>query len=385
MADDEKPSHTVTVGGKEYDVFGASSVDEAFKHVQKSRQDALNQEYTKSAETMPEWAKPFVAAKDVGVGAVDTLSAGLVPWGIDKIRGDDAATMNTAAVKDRMGWAGTALNTGLFARAIPSAVTSAVKYMGGGPAAKTLVGSTVSGAEGATYGGVDAATHGQDPGTGMLVGGVGGAGGYNIGNNINKGWKWLRGIDDIPANAGVKVMPKNPSNVDRAEITFNKAKANAARSDDVLATQKAVASGAEKLAQTPRGTGATPLYSPGQVRLLNKIAEGDPATNVTRKFGKYLDNKIIGATAGLGAGTAAGVGSSNPALGILAGLATTGAVSGAANLFKRVSAAGTEEALQNLRRTMTRTPKYIGPVSLAERNRIRLMAQKGLLDAVQDE
>jgi hypothetical protein len=170
--------------------------------------------------------------------------------------------------------------------------------------------------------------------------------------------------------------------VERAEIAFNKAKA--VRSDDVLAQQKRLVATADKLAQTPRGTGTTPLYSPGQVALLNKIAAGDPATNVARKFGNYLDNKIISGVAGGGVGLGVGAGA-GPVAGLLSGLATAGAVSGGANLLKRVSAGGTEEALQNLRRTMTRTPKYIGPVSQAERNRIRLMAQKGLLDAVQDE
>ena len=279
-----------------------------------------------------------------------------------------------------MGWAAPALDVGLFSRAIPSAVTSAVKKMGGGPAAKTLVGTTVATGEGAGYGGVNAATHGEDVGTGTGLGAAGGALGYQIGSNINKGWKWLRGIDDIPANAGIKVMPKNPSNVDRAEISFNKAKAGAARSDDVLAEQKAVKAAAEKLAQTPRGTGTQPLYSPGQVALLNKIVAGDPATNLTRKFGGYLDNKIVGATAGIGGGLVGNAASGSPAMGLLAGLATTGAVTGSANILKRISAAGTEEALQNLRRTMTRTRKNVGPISLEERNRLAMMARQGLLE-----
>jgi hypothetical protein len=376
---DETPSHVITLNGKEYEVYGASSPDEAMQHVQKSRQDALNQKLIEGANQAPEWAKPFMAVQDAALSGIDTVSAGMVPWAVDKLTGTDDATMTTAAAKNRMGWAAPAMDVGLFARAIPSAVTSAVKKMGGGPAAKTLVGTTVATGEGAGYGGTDAATHGQDVGTGIGLGAAGGGLGYQIGSTLNKGYKWLKGIDDIPANAGIKVMPKNPSNVDRAEITFNQAKAKAAKSDNPLAEQTAVKAAAEKLSQIPRGTGTTPLYSPGQVALLNKIAAGDPATNVARKFGNYLDNKIIGATAGLGVGGGVGAGA-GPAAGILAGLATTGAVSGGANVLKRISAAGTEEALQNLRRTMTRTAKYQGPISVAERNRLAMMARQGLLE-----
>jgi len=380
---DETPSHTVTIQGKEYDIHGASSVEEALKHAQKFRQDELNQKFIKNANEAPEWAKPLMAIQDAALTGIDTVSAGTVPWAVDKLTGGDEAAMTTEAAKNRMGWAAPALNAGLFARFIPSAVTKAVKYMGGGPAAKTLVGTTVAGGEGGAYGAVDAATHGQDVGTGTGLGILGGAGGYQIGSAINKGYKKFKGIDDIPANAGIKVMPKNPSNLDRAEISFNQAKAKASRADDVLAQQKAVTATAEKLAQTPKGSGTTPLYSPGQVALLNKIAGGDPATNAARKFGNYLDNKIVGATAGIGGGLAGGA-AGGPLAGILTGLATTGAVTGGANILKRVSAAGTEEQLQNLRRTMFKVPKYMGPVSVAERNRIAKMARQGLLDT-QDE
>jgi hypothetical protein len=212
-------------------------------------------------------------------------------------------------------------------------------------------------------------------GPGAAIGAGGGAAGYQIGSAINKGWKWLRGINDIPVNAGVKVMPENPTKDQLAEISINQAKARAGLSDNPLAQQARVRAAAEKLAETPRGTGVTPLYSPGQVAQLNKIAAGDPATNATRIMGKYLDNKIISGIAGGGVGLGVG----GPA-GLLAGAATAGGVSGAANLLKRMSAAGTEEQVQNLRRMMTKTRKYMGPISLDERSRLANMTRQGVLE-----
>jgi hypothetical protein len=120
------------------------------------------------------------------------------------------------------------------------------------------------------------------------------------------------------------------------------------------------------------------------VAQLNKIASGDPATNAARKFGSFLDNKMIGAS-GIGGGLAAGFGTGNPGFGLLAGTAVAGGVAGGANLLKKASAAGTEEQVQNFRRIMTRTPKYTGPISVAERNRIAKMAREGVLNYYGDE
>src|SRR6478736_2965385 len=248
MADDEKPSHTVTIGGKDYDIFGASSVDEALKQAQKYRQDTLNQKFIQNANEAPEWAKPFMAIQDAALSGIDTLSAGMIPKAVDKLTGTDDATMTTAASKNRMGWAAPALDTAMFARAIPTAVPNLVKWAGGGPAAKTMVGTLGTAGEGGVYGGVDAATHDRPVGPEAMIGAGGGAAGYQIGNVINKGWKWLRGINDIPANAGIKVMPKNPTKDQLAEITLNQAKAKAGLSDDVLAQQARVRAAAEKLA-----------------------------------------------------------------------------------------------------------------------------------------
>jgi hypothetical protein len=364
--------------GKTYDV-DAPSLEEANRGLKDYRQKQISQEYQTSGDTAPEWAKPFIAMKDVGVTGLNTLTAGLADKGLQQLTGDPEELMKTQAIRDRMGWAAPALDASLFARYIPSAVPKAVKYMGGGPIAKTLTGTTVAAGEGGLYGGVDAATHDRDVGPGAMVGAGGSAAGYQIGGLLNKGYKWLRGIDDIPPNAGIKVMPKSPTKDQLAEISINQARAKAGLNDNPLAEQARLRATAEKLAETPRGTGVTPLYSPGQVAQLNKIAQGDPATNLSRKFGNYLDNKIIGATAGLGVGGATGA-AAGPVAGLLSGMATAAGVSGLANLFKKVSAQGTEEQVQNLRRMMTRTRKYMGPISLEERNNIAKMARQGLLE-----
>jgi len=368
-------TYTVTgTDGKEYDV-DAPDPSAAAKGWHDWRQKQISEEYQKSGDTAPEWAKPFIALKDVGVTGLNTIGAGIPDKILQKLTGDPEELMKTQAIRDRMGWAAPALDAGLFARAIPTAVPKLVKWAGGGPAAKTLVGTLGTAGEGGVYGGVDAATHDQPVGPGAAIGAGGGAAGYQIGNVVNKGWKWLRGINDIPANAGVKVMPENPTKDQLAEISINQAKARAGLSDNPLAQQARVRAAAEKLAETPRGTGVTPLYSPGQVAQLNKIAAGDPATNATRIMGKYLDNKIISGIAGGGVGLGVG----GPA-GLLAGAATAGGVSGAANLLKRMSAAGTEEQVQNLRRMMTKTRKYMGPISLDERSRLANMTRQGVLE-----
>ena len=366
------PTYPVTGSdGKLYDV-DANSPEEAVKGWHAWRQQQISENYQKEGDALPEWAKPFRAMKDVGVMGLNTMTAGLADKAYEKYTGDPEERMKTQAIKDSMGWAGTALDAGLFARAIPSAVPKLVKWAGGGPAARTVVGTTAAAGEGAGYGAVDASTHDQDVGTGTMWGAGGSAIGHQIGNVLNKGYKWARGIDDVPP-VTVKVLPKgrDPTKAEVVEAKFHQAKEQAKLSDDPLAEQRAVRGVASKLATTVAPGKNRPMMSPGEIALLNKIAAGDPATNATRKIGSYLDNKIIGATAGIGA---------NQAAGPLAGILTTGAFSGAANIFKHISAGGTEEALQNLRRTMTRTKKYVPPITPAEQTKLRLMGMKGLLD-----
>jgi hypothetical protein len=361
------PNYEVTVQGQVYDVE-APSHEEALKGVQKWRQDQLNQKFTESANQAPEWAKPLMAIQDATMGGLDTITAGMLPAAIDRLTGTDEATMATEASKNRMGWAGTGLTGALAARAIPSAVVPAVKYMGGGKALKNVIGGTIAGAEGAAYGGIDAATHDQDPRAGTVVGGAGGVLGHGLGGLYNQAAKWWKGADDIPA--ATKVFPgqkPNPTRVDKIEGEINQARAVASTPKSGPTTlQDQYIDRFRNLA-----TKEAKSFTPEQQRLMTKIYQGDPAISASRGIGDILGNKL----AATGVGAAGGF-AMNP----LAGLVLGGGMLAGSKAASALSRAGTEEAVQNLRRTMFRQPKFIGPISDAEKARLAKMATVGLLN-----
>lgn len=351
--------------GKEYDVE-APSIEEATKGFKDWQQKQINDQYTKNAEEAPAWAKPLMAVQDAALSGIDTLSAGTVPWAVDKLTGTEDATQATAASKNRMGWAGTALDVGMLSRFLPSLAPKAIQYMKGGPAAKTIVGATTAAGEGAGVGAVTAATHDDDVPTGAGLGAAGGAIGQAIGSGINRVAKAFA-PSDIPAATKITVLPAKPTRTQIVESTVNNARSAASKSDSALAEQKALKDAFEALNTGPQGKALTP----GQRALVEKIYQGDPATNASRVAGNFLGNKFLAPAASAGVAAAAG--------GFIPGLLTAGGLAAGSRALKGISAGGTEDAVQNLRRTMAKHPKFVGPISVEERAKLANMVRQGLL------
>lgn len=365
------PKYEIPYEGHTYDIE-SPDFDTAMKDLRKHVQKEYSDEYIKSSEEAPMWAKPLIAASDVGVRAADVLSAGLIPAGIDKLSGDEKFSRHAQGVKDSMGWAGTALDVGTMAKFLPSSAAWAIKKIGGGPAARTITGTTVAGTEGGVYGGVDAATHGENVPKGTALGAGGGILGQGLGDAVNKGVKWLRGIDDTVPKSTIMKLPKNPTKVQLLEQAVNKAEANSL-GKGVGAGQKAVQDEIRTLA-----TGANRGAFAPQLKTMEKIYGGDTGTNLYGMAGRALDNKL----AAPGMGTAVGFGSGSVEA-ALAAMALTGA---GANAAKRVSAGGTDELVQGLRRWVHGGPhKYVGPISQKDKMRMSKASTRGLLDYLNDE
>lgn len=342
--------------GQDYDVE-APDVNQAVKALQGHIQENLRQSYEKSGNEAPEWAKPFIAARDVGVSAADLFTGGYGAKGVEKLTGFDAPA-HAKAIKDNMGWAGTALDAGLMARYLPTLIPKAVKYMGGGPTARGIVGTTTAAGEGGAVGGVQAAGHDEDVATGTGLGVLGGVGGYGLGNIINKGVNWFKGVDNtVPSGGrmGIKIFPsnvKNPSAADKINVTANAAASKASVLDDPLAAQTKYKTGFEKLSrEEPAKT-----FTKEQLGLMQKITQDDPATQFSRFMGNTLTNKMA-----LGAGVGGGIAAGNPAAAILGPIA----MMGAGRTLKGVSAGGTQEAVDNLRRALLGRKKIEGPLDIS--------------------
>ena len=207
--------------GKRYEVE-ADTVDKANADLKAFRQQQVSQQQASDIEASPAWTRLFVAAHDLGRGAIDNLTLGGFSKLGDKLAGDDSVSMSTQAAKNRTGWAGTALDIATAAKYIPTAVPRVVGAVGGGPGVRSLVGTGVAGAEGAVVGGLDAAAHGQDIGQSGLVGGIGGAVGQKagelIGSGVNKVAKWWKGAkDDLPVY-NIRDLSKNPNPQQRVNV-----------------------------------------------------------------------------------------------------------------------------------------------------------------------
>ena len=356
----------VDADGKEFDVEApdAESADKAFKQF---RQETLNKSYEKAGNEAPEWVKPFLAARDVGVKMADTGTFGFGAKGVKALTGFDAPA-HAEAISNNMGLAGTALDIATMARFLPTAVPKAMAWMGGGPAARVLTGTGAAATEGGVVGGLQAAGHDQDVGTGALLGAGGGAAGQQVGGILNRANKWIRGIDDsVPQGIRSKltVLPNNASATDKVTVAANQAGSKARLSDDPLQWQTNTESAMEKLLRTePRS------FTPAQRSMMNKVVDEDPATKASRMFGNMLTDKLAVGGAGLGVGFA------NP----IAGIAMAGGMLGGGRALKGVSAGGTKEAMDDLLREMRGRAKYQGPLSPEKIAEIRKLIQQGAIE-----
>ncbi len=353
--------------GAKYKVT-ADSMEAATKQLDSYRQDQVTKSSTEEANSAPEWAKPLLAMKDVARVGGDTMSAGLISKGIDAATnylagtpGGDAEQLKTQAARDRMGWAGTALDVGLMGRFMPTMVPKAVGAVGGGPAVRTIAGAGAAAGEGAAYGGVNAATHDQDVTEGAAVGAGAGILGNAAGNLINKGkraFDELRGVNFEAPQYNLKKLPATPTAMDFVNQADTAARKTAATMKSPMAEADQYAKRFGKVADTaPKG-----MFNKEQRGLMDTIINPDPGTQAAALGGNILSNKMLAGGAGAGAGFA----SASPAVtaATIAGLLVGG--KGAHELALQ----GPREAVSQLRASVYGRPKFVPPVS--ERSKVRL-------------
>ena len=235
------------------------------------------------------------------------------------------------------------------------------------------MGTGAAAAEGGAVGGLEAAGHDQDTSTGIVTGMLGGAAGQQVAPVINKAYKAVRGIDDVPKGirSGMTVLPSNPSAADKVTVASNEAISRARTSDDPLAYQNIVKGNIEGLLRKDKKS-----FTPAQKEIMERVVNEDPATKAARIGGDVLSDKLTLGGAGVGAGFA----SANPLIGLLA----TGGLAGAGRALKEVSKGGTKEAMDDLLRAMAKKKKYEGLLSAQTGGQIMKGSREGLLDLLED-
>lgn len=336
--------------GVQYKVT-ADSAEKAHSDLMEYRQSEVSQRTTKEFEEAPTWTKPFKAADDIGRGVLDTLSFGQADRFADYMQGTgDKEKMLTKAAKDRAGWAGTAADVATAAGALPTAVPRVVGWMGGGPAARTLVGGATAAGEGAGYGAASAAGHDEEIGKGAAIGGISGILGNAVGNIINKGTKLLRGIDDTPPKYNVRRLPDAPTPLDHVNYAKAQAERVGRQSRSPTGEQDSYVKQFGKVEEKVRARD----FTKAEREALDRIVSGDPATNLARSLGDTASNKL-GQASVFGGGLVSG--------NIPAAIGGPLAMQAVGKGLRSVSSGGTKEAVQDLRRLMYGVDKFKGPVS----------------------
>jgi hypothetical protein len=281
---------------------------------------------------------------------VHGMTAGLFDKGFDYLTGKNSAA-ETQAGADRMGPVATGAARVGGAMMLPSMGPRAVATVGGGPLVRGLIGTGVAGAEGGAYGGINAATSGQDVPTGILGGTVGGAAGQGIaqtvGNLVNKGAKWLRGINDAAPVRNI-TSTKNMTSVtptDLVDVAAAKA-ASVGRQSGSEAGQAAAQSNFEKLLTGPQKN----VFTKSQRNAIEDVAYPDTGTKAAESVGNFLNNKLFagGILAGGHSGTSA---------------ALAGTMLGSGKALELDSAKATQEAVDRLRALMYGKVPFKGPLS----------------------
>lgn len=359
--------------GSQYKVE-ADNIEQATKDLAAHRQAEVSTQTNKEFADAPMWAKPFRAADDLVRGTADVFSFGQA----DKYLGGDTGIpgipnleqMKTEAAKQRSGWAGTAADTLAVAGSLPTAVPRVVARMGGGPAARTIVGAGTAAGEGAAYGAGQAIGHDRPAGPESTIGVISGVLGNVAGNLTNRAAKWWKGIDDTPHAYTPRVLKENPTPQDR--VNFAKAEAERTTEKGTGTLQKNYRNEfTDVKTETPRRD-----FSKAEWETLNRIIKGDPATVASGAVGNTLSNKWVAGPAALTTGASA-----SPILGLLQ-LATT---MGGGAALKKISEGGTKEAVQDLRRLMQgKKDKYRGPVSEEAKARLGMLARQPWMESLED-
>jgi hypothetical protein len=365
------PDFEIKIGDRKYEIKDVPDLETAQTQLKAFRQKEVYDTQAKDIEASHPLTIPFVAAHDLGRSALDNLTMGGLSRAGDYFAGDDSVSLSTEAAKKRAGWAGTALDVATAAKYIPTAVPRVVGAVGGGPGIRSLVGATTAGAEGGVIGATDAAMRDKDIGTGGIVGTLGGAVGHKvgevIGGGVNKVAKWWKGVDDALPQYNIRDLTKNPDPMQRVNVANTRAQDKLDLAKSPEARQSAIRGEFQDVRTIPGKE--LNKFTPEQRRLLDNIVKGDPGTNAAMKIGDFLDNKLtaIGTTAG---GTALG--------GPIMGAALAGGQLASGKALKSMSAAGTEEAADALRRSLyTKIPKFVGPISDEQKALIGRMFRQG--------
>ena len=360
--------YTITTADGQVWNVESDNVETASKDLHAHRQELMNTQAKAEFEGASIPGKIGMAVGDTGRVAADALTMGF----FDKMLGGDEG-MKTAASRSRMGGADIPIDILSTAMALPTAVPKAIKYMGGGPAARWLTGTAASGAEGGVVGGLSAAGHqreapggadvGPSTGGGIITGALGGGIGHQLGAGINKAANWWTGANAVPQGIRSKItqLPagqKNPSAADRINVVANTAESRSSVMDDPLALQTRYKHGFEELLRdTP-----SKVFNPEQKAAIRRITQDEPATKLTRGAGELLGDKLAIGSAGAGIGVGTGV---VPAALTIAGML------GSSRALKGISSGGTEEAVADMRRLLAKKLRTEGPLS--RENQARLM------------
>lgn len=363
------PKFTITTpDGKVWDVE-SPDVETANKDLAAHRQELMNTQAQQEFKDASVPGKIGTAVNDVARVGADSLTFGF----LDRMLGGDEA-MKTKSARSRMGGADIPLDIATMGMALPTAVPKIIAKMGGGPVARTLTGTTAAGVEGGVVGGLDAAGHERDTGSGVVTGILGGAGAQQIAPLINKGWKAFRGIDDsVPAGIRSKItsLPaKGASSTDKVIVARNDAASRAKVSDDPMAVQTMTKSNIESLLRKDSKS-----FNKEQRAAMENVINDAPATKLSRLGGELMSDKMVASGIGIGTGAL-----SNP----LIGLAASGGILAGGRLLKEVSKGGTKEAMDDLVRLMHKKKRYPGLLSAENSGMVMKGGREGVLDLMEE-
>jgi len=355
---------------QKYEIKDVPDIETAQTQLKAFRLQEVKEKQAAEIEASPAWTKPFVATHDLGRGSLDALTLGGLSRAGDYLAGDDSVSMSTQAAKDRAGWAGTALDVATAAKYLPTMVPRAVGAIGGGPGVRAITAGGTAAGEGAAMGATSAAMHDQDVPTGAGIGGVTGILGQAVGGAVNAG---KRKFDEVfrgktfeaPAY-NIKQLPKNATPQQQVNYAAAEAERQAAKHvDNPLAKQKAAIN---EFSELPTRSGYDRNFNTAEREQVQRIIKGDPGTNIARRAGDFTTNPFFLGSIGAAGG--------------IPGVLAAGAMGTAGGQLKKMSSAGTEEAVRDMRRMMyPNIDKFKGPISPEWIKRMR----HGSRQAVEEE
>jgi len=372
------PKYVITTpDGKQWDVEAPDAMT-ASKDLAAHRQELANTEKKQEIESAPPWKQALMGARDTAAVGADTLTAGFGTKALEYMFPEKEPAKDLNAMRANLGWVAPVADVAAMSR-VPTAVPALVAKAGGGPAARWLTGTTAAGVESAVHGGLQAAGHqrtepggyesGEPAAGGAITGMLGGAAAHQLGGAINKGVNWVRGVDNsVPQGirSKITVLPKgqkNPSAADKINVAANTAESTARKFDDPLAAQDRYKTHFEKLLREDAKS-----FNPSQRAIMERIVNEDPATKVSRGLGRVMSNQLVSAGAGAATGD------------VVKGALVAGGILGGGRALKEVSAQGTKEAVDDLRRLLAKKSRNEGPVSMLRRGQITGAGRQGTLE-----